>query len=115
MKDKSYTGAPGQKFTQPSLTVPDQTMTIRTIMERYARGLPIDGQKTPIYDTENLSTGLDPRKLDLVDLQEMAIEHKSTMKEHHEKVTKAERKKREDDLEKIIQQRIKEAQSNNNP
>jgi len=114
MKDKSYTGAKGQTFTQPSLTVPDQTMSIRTIMERYARGLPIDGQKTPIYDTENLSTGLDPRKLDLVDIQEMGIEHKKTLKEHKERLTKAESKKQKDEFEKLVQKRIEEAQSNNN-
>ena len=114
MKDKSYKGAKGQTFTQPSLTVPDQTMSIRTIMERYARGLPIDGQKTPIYDIENLSTGLDPRKLDLVDIQEMGIEHKKTLSEHKNRLSKAEAKKQKDEFEKLVQKRIEEAQSNNN-
>lgn len=42
-----------EKITQPSLTVPDQTMTIREIMERYARGLSFDGTKVPLYDGED--------------------------------------------------------------
>lgn len=112
MKDKGYNGAPGKIFTQPSLTVPDQTMSIRTIMERYARGLPIDGQKTPQYDVDNLSTGRDPRKMDLVDIQVMTAEIKQTLKNEKNRIAKADAKQKEDDLEKIIQDRIN---SNNNP
>lgn len=39
--------------TKPSLTIPDQSMTIREILERYARGLPLGGQKVPIYNGED--------------------------------------------------------------
>lgn len=34
---------------KPSLTVPDQTMSIQELLDRYAKGLPLDGQKVPIY------------------------------------------------------------------
>lgn len=37
---------------QPSLTIPDQTMSISEIMDRYARGIPFDDAKTPVYNGE---------------------------------------------------------------
>lgn len=57
-------------FTQPSLTVPDQTMSIRTILERYSRGLPIGGRLDEYYDEEDDLP--DPRTLDLAERQELA-------------------------------------------
>lgn len=47
----------------PSLTIPDQTMTIPEILERYARGLPIGGVNEGYYDEEDDLP--DPRTLDL--------------------------------------------------
>jgi hypothetical protein len=59
-----------KKFTLPSLTVPDQTMSIRTILERYARGLPVGGRLDEYYDEDNDLP--DPRTLDLAERQELA-------------------------------------------
>lgn len=59
--------APGQVFTLPSRTIPDSTMPLKTILERYARGLPIDGLKTPVYDETNELPDL--RTLDLSEQQ----------------------------------------------
>ena len=63
-----------QKFKLPSLTIPDQTMSMRTILERHARGLPIDGVKTPIWDEEDDLP--DWRTLDLSERQELAEHYK---------------------------------------
>lgn len=60
----------GEKNFGPSQTVPDQTMSIKEILERYARGLPMDG-KVPIYEGED-GDGIDPRRLDLSERQEIA-------------------------------------------
>lgn len=58
----------------PSLTVPDQTMSIRTLLERYARGLPLDGlMNNPEYqEGEEYDDMPDPRTLDLSERQEFA-------------------------------------------
>lgn len=78
---------PGQKFTQPSMTVPDQTMSIKTIMDRYAKGLPIADGFTPIYEDDDIpSSGINPRTLDLVDLQELRIENKEKIQYLEEKI-----------------------------
>lgn len=59
-------------FTQPSQTIPDQTMSIREILERHSRGLDLGGQKESIFEEDGEPTsGINPRILDLVDFQEM--------------------------------------------
>lgn len=73
-------------FTQPSQTVPDQTMSIKTILDRYAKGLPIGGGLEPIYE-EDESYGINPKTLDLVDLQELKMNNKKhieTLKEREQ-------------------------------
>ncbi len=70
----NYEEYKGQVNKQKSLTIPDQAMSIKTIMERFARGLPIE-QFKPIYD-ENIDEDSeylpDPRTMDLADRQEYA-------------------------------------------
>lgn len=57
--------------TLPSLTVPDETMTPRQILERYANGLPVMGDNSqPQYYGEE-ALGIDPRTLDLSEQQEI--------------------------------------------
>lgn len=69
----------GEVFTLPSKTIPDQSMSITEIMRRYATGLPLGGEKVPLYDEENILP--DPRSLDLVERQEMADQAKQDIKD----------------------------------
>jgi len=57
-------------FTQPSITVPDQSMSIKTILDRYARGLPVGGRLDEYYDEED--TLPNPLTLDLAERQELS-------------------------------------------
>jgi hypothetical protein len=66
-------------FTQPSLTVPDQTMSIREILQRYSRGLPIGGRLDVYYDEEDDLP--DPRTLDLAERQEIAENYNNEINE----------------------------------
>lgn len=59
-----------EKNTQPSLTVPDQSMSVKEIMDRYARGLPISGQKVPVYNGDQDDMP-DLQRLDLAEIQEL--------------------------------------------
>lgn len=100
---------PGQKFTQPSQTVPDQTMSIKTIMDRYAKGLPIADGFTPIYEDDDLpSSGINPLTLDLVDLQELRIENKEKIQYLEETIKKARKPKNSETT-------VSEETSTNNP
>lgn len=55
--------------TKPSMTVPDQSMSVREIMTRYAKGLPLEGQKVAIWEGEE-SDMPDISRMDLADRQE---------------------------------------------
>lgn len=58
---------------EPSMTVPDQTMSIKTLLERYARGLPLEGVQNPIWqEGEEFDDLPDPRTMDLSERQEFA-------------------------------------------
>jgi hypothetical protein len=68
----NYKEYKGQVNKQKSLTIPDQAMTIKQIMERFARGLPVE-QFKPVYD-ENIDEDSeyipDPRTMDLAERQQ---------------------------------------------
>lgn len=76
---------------EPSETIPDQTMSIRTLLDRYARGLPIGGVKESLWQEDDEFNDLpDPRTLDLAERQEMAELAKSelsTLKQKYPKKT----------------------------
>lgn len=73
-----------RKIETPSLTVPDQTMSIRTILERYARGLPVGGKMDMYYDEDD--TMPDYRTLDLTEIADLQQEVKTTIEKHRKKV-----------------------------
>jgi hypothetical protein len=77
-------------FTQPSMTIPDQTMSIRTILDRHSRGLPIDGIKVPIWDGEENDLP-DWRRLDLAERQELAHLYTNEIKDIKEKYNKVDK------------------------
>jgi hypothetical protein len=65
----------GQKFTQPSMTIPDQTMSIPELIRRYAQGLPLGAPRVPIYEGEDdPMQGVNFKKLDLSEqMQQLTI------------------------------------------
>lgn len=54
-----------------SKTIPDQTMSLKEIMRRFAAGLPIEGVKVPLYDDEDAPL-VDISTLDLAEREEQA-------------------------------------------
>ena len=76
----------GEYNTQPSLTIPDQTMELSQLIERFTRGLPVNTFK-PVYDeTGDLP---DPRRMDIADYNELrknaALELQRLTKEKEER------------------------------
>lgn len=77
---------------QPSLTIPDQTMSMREIMDRFARGLPIEAGKVPVYEGDEDITP-DWNRLDLSEKMELAREASEKIKEFNDNQDKARKKK----------------------
>jgi len=85
-----------KKFTQPSMTVPDQSMTVREIMDRYARGLDVGGQQNELWEDEDGSDGINPKTLDLVDLQIMKMQNEEKIQRYQNEDKKRKAKKSEE-------------------
>ena len=59
-----------EKFTQKSLTIPDQAMSIPELIRRYASGLPLGGQRVPLYSEEPETDFLNGRNWETLDISE---------------------------------------------
>jgi len=83
-----------EQNNEPSLTIPDQTLSIKQILQRYASGQSLEG-KTPYYDeSESEEYYPDPRYMDLAEREELSqnyreeIQHiKTKAKKQQEKVS----------------------------
>ena len=75
-KDKSK----GKKMSQEVNTIPDQNLSIRELLDRHSRGLPLGASQKQgeYFDTEI------PRYDDLVDM----LEHKKQLVKEHKDLTK---------------------------
>jgi hypothetical protein len=83
----------GQVNNQESKTVPDQSMTLRELLVRYAKGLPLEGQKTPIWEGEE-GFDIDPQKLDLAEIEELREKAEQELKDINKRVKEEVEKKR---------------------
>ena len=83
----------GQGNFGESKTVPDQSMTLRELLIRYAKGLPLEGTKTPIWEGEE-GFDVDPDKLDLADREELAEKAREELKAINERVKEEVEKKK---------------------
>lgn len=54
---------------KPSMTIPDQSMSLKEILDRFARGLPLDGEKVGMYHGDEMPVQL--QKMDLTEIQEL--------------------------------------------
>jgi hypothetical protein len=100
--DKNY-----ETNNKPSQTVPDQTMSIRQLLRRYASGLPLGGSKEPIYEGED-GDGVDPRRLDLAERQELEIAARQELAEIEERLKS---KKAEKSKAKLSDEQIQDIES----
>ncbi|AXH75556.1 MAG: hypothetical protein [Microviridae sp.] len=60
----------GREISSISQTIPDQSIPIRTLLDRHSRGFEIEGQRVPLYNPTGM--GINPKTLDNIDLAELA-------------------------------------------
>jgi len=75
----------GEVNNKPSETVPDQTMTMREILTRYAKGQSIDGVKIPLWE-EGEGFAKDPETLDLAEREELATQAREELQQINERI-----------------------------
>lgn len=90
-------------FTIPSLTIPDQAISIKEMIARFTMGLPIHGNRVPIYDgDQEYFPDLD--KMDLVDRDEYIKSSVDRLNDH-----KRLKKEQDDKNDAEMENRINEA------
>lgn len=98
---------------QPSMTIPDQTLSLHELLVRHARGLPVSGNDMePLYHGEEELPDL--KKMDLSEIHDLKTAVKNDISEKQELLAQhqetARKKKHDDDLEAEVQKRIKSKQ-----
>lgn len=109
---------PTETNNQPSMTVPDVSMSIKTIMERYSRGLPINAQMRNMeYNDSDLP---DPTTLDLAERQELREQFSTELNELNARKKayadeQAAKKQKEAEEEADFKKALKEAKNTSKP
>lgn len=98
-----------KKFTQPSQTVPDQTMSLKELLNRYAKGQPFENTKEPLFYGDD-GEGINPATLDLSEREYYTEQAKRELKEIQDRLGAGhkpppiEMRETEQHQEKIIQE-----------
>lgn len=101
--------------TQPSETIPDQSMTVSEIVSRFAKGLPVNGNANPpIYEGENPILPANFKTLDMVEQRQIISDLKKkvnqTQKDLAIKQRDAAIAKQKADFEAAVNERVKAQQ-----
>lgn len=84
-----------------SHTVPDQSLTARQLLNKFATGQLVSDGKTPIFeDPAYPSEGIDPRKLDFSDVEQMLNENEDQIKNIRKSETERQQKYRSEEAKK---------------
>lgn len=91
---------PPRKFDSRSMTVPDMSMSIETILRKHASGHPILGNaQTPVF---NDMTGIDFDSMDLDD----RMDYIQFMRDRHYELSEKRRKQEEEAREKKLRKQF---------
>lgn len=93
----------------PSMTQPDQSMTIQEIMRRFANGMPLEGQRVPLYEGED-AIPIDIACMDLIDREEAIRTSTEELNALKERVKEAMAKQQEARVQRIVDKRLKAQQ-----
>lgn len=99
--------------TQPSKTVPDQTMSIKEILYKYAHGLPLESEKVPIYNGEDEFP--DFKRMDISEQHEYLKRNQELINDYNRKKAAAEKKQADEKMEAYYKEKFAEEQKKANP
>jgi len=89
-----------------SMTVPDQTMTVREIINRSEKGLPVSGIRVPLYNETEDGILPDLRNLDLSEVVELKKRMAEAEKQIRKQLQKQEGEQREKDTEEFYRKKF---------
>lgn len=92
---------------EPSETIPNEALSVKELLQRQQRGLPLLGNKVPIYQGDDNDLP-DPRTLDLAELQQLREEYTSQLHDIRQRKQKNEEQKKSAYYEKMRKQILDE-------
>lgn len=88
---------------KPSKTIPNMAMSIKEIVDRYRRGLPLTAGKVPIWDGDEGENPITPPEWDKMDISE----RDEYIREQSRKLAAYQKKLRQEADQKAIEERKK--------
>lgn len=92
------------KQDQPTKTVPNQAFTIRQIINRNAKGLPVTGIKVPIYNEDGLLPDL--RNLDISEIYDLQRRVEEGIKKAKDQIAKKKEEERLKETEEFYRKKF---------
>lgn len=96
----------GEVNNLPSRTVPNQSMTVIQIMQRFAAGLPVDGQKVQMWEESEMP---DLNKMDLSEKFDLLRANQAKINMLKDQQVKQAAKQAQEKLRKQIEQEVRAA------
>lgn len=96
----------GEINNKPSLTVPDQAMTIREIINRTNKGLPVTGVRVPMYNETEDGIMPDLRNMDISEIYELKKRIQKTEKELRQKLEKEDLERKQKETEEYYKKKF---------
>lgn len=93
------------------LTVPDQAMSIRELLLRNSRGLPLGGQERVVFYNGEDDDLPDIKKLDLSEIHDLKEQSQKTIKKALDEQEQREREKADKALEKHYREKFRKEKS----
>lgn len=97
----------GEISNQPSLTVPDQSMTIAEIISRTQKGLPVSGVRVPMYNETEDGILPDVSKMDISEIYELKRKIAHTEKELRKKLQQQQQEEQQRQTEEFYRKKFR--------
>lgn len=99
-----------ETITRPSMTIPNEALSVPDIIRRYAQGLPPVGARTPIYEGEDSPfAGIDINRMDLVERHNLLEEVKRNIREQQTRRMEELKQKQQAAYKKQVDEGVKQA------
>lgn len=104
-----YVPVPGEVNNNPSMTVPDMSLSVQEILQRYAQGRPLSVSSNLHFTGDDYTP--DVRKMDLTELEDMRRQNAERINELQQKLVEAkkskESKKIRSEIKKELEQELR--------
>lgn len=97
-----------------SMTIPDQSMSIQELLRRFRAGMPLEGQRVPLYEGED-AVSVEVAQMDLIDRENALRAAQEELQATKDRVRRAVEENNVKRIERIIEARNKKLEPKEKP